>query len=206
MEAMRTRFLPHILKLRELLKENHLGKIQLLQLNFGFSKNRVLNRLFKPEFGGGALMDMGVYGISLSSMLFGRPLHIKSIGNISNTGVDEDTILMLKHQNGELTQIACSISTDLPLFGMITGTKGIIKMEPKWWRESNLIILLNNKKQQIINFDNTYNFHSHIIMEVNQCVRKNTLQSEKMTLDESLEILKTLDIIRSQLGLKYPIV
>ena len=139
-------------------------------------------------------------------MLFGKPLNILSIGNISNTGVDEDTILMLKHQNGELTQIACSISTDLPLFGMITGTKGIIKMEPKWWRESNLILLLNNKKQQIINFENMYNFHSHIILEVNRCISNNLLVSEKMPLDESLEILKTLDIIRSQLGLKYPMI
>ena len=77
MEAMRTRFLPHILKLEELLKKDTIGKVKLLQLNFGFEKGKNLDRLFKLEYGGGALLDMGIYGISLAVKLYGYPVDIK---------------------------------------------------------------------------------------------------------------------------------
>ena len=197
MEAMRTRFLPHILKLEELLKKDTIGKVRLLQLNFGFEKGKNLDRLFKLEYGGGALLDMGIYGISLAVKLFGYPVDIKFIANIGETGVDEDITIIFKHNNDVISQISCSIAVNMPLIGLITGTKGTINMSPKWWRESHLNVSTRNSKKYRIDMNSELTFSNYLVNEVNRCILNKLEESENMRIDDSFAIMKIIDSINS---------
>src|SRR6185503_6799295 len=90
MEAMWTRCFPLIKKLRELLLAGAIGEVRQLTADFGFrAEYQDESRLFGPAFGGGGLLDVGVYPVSLSSMLFGPPKRIVSAANLGSTGVDE---------------------------------------------------------------------------------------------------------------------
>ena len=74
MEAMWTRYFPIMVRLRELLAEGVIGDVRMLHADFGFRTDfDPRGRLFNPEFGGGALLDVGIYPLSLSYMIFGEP-------------------------------------------------------------------------------------------------------------------------------------
>ena len=83
MEAMWTRFLPAIVKVRQLVKEKVIGDLRMLIADFGvrwpFHPD---SRLFNPDLGGGALLDLGVYPISLAPMLFGTPTEVRGFAHL----------------------------------------------------------------------------------------------------------------------------
>ena len=89
MEAMWTRFLPHIIKVQEMISEGLIGEPRILQASVGFQKQfDPVGRHFNPKLAGGALIDVGIYATTLSYLIFGQPAHIKSFGNLSSAGVD----------------------------------------------------------------------------------------------------------------------
>ncbi len=96
MEAMWMRFQPAIVHVRQILAEKTLGEIRLLSADFGlhFAFDPA-GRLFAPELGGGALLDLGVYPVSLASMVFGRPASIVSLATMGRTGVDDQSGIVL---------------------------------------------------------------------------------------------------------------
>ncbi|PJF45754.1 MAG: dehydrogenase, partial [Candidatus Thermofonsia Clade 3 bacterium] len=96
MEAMWTRFLPIMVETRRLIAEGAIGKVQMIQADFGFRASfNPASRLFDPALGGGALLDVGVYPISLASMLLGRPDRIAAVATLGATGIDENTGVLL---------------------------------------------------------------------------------------------------------------
>jgi predicted dehydrogenase len=90
MEAMWTRFIPLVVKVRQLLADRVIGDVQMLVADLGFLVDfDPLHRLFAPQLGGGALLDLGVYPVSLASMIFGPPSRITGMAQLGKTGVDE---------------------------------------------------------------------------------------------------------------------
>jgi predicted dehydrogenase len=205
MEAMWTRYIPAVVKLRELLKENIIGDVQIMLSGGAFMPEFDLDfYLFKPELGGGVLLDAGVYLISIASMLFGKPSSISALASIGNTGVDEHDAYLLQHENGALANLYVSLrgqsSPDLTLLG----SKGKITLHPPLFCPSKLTLELYNSETQIIDMPFESNGYQFEIMEVNACLRKGLLESDNMPLDESLQIMRTMDEMRRQIGLKYP--
>jgi dihydrodiol dehydrogenase / D-xylose 1-dehydrogenase (NADP) len=127
MEAMWTRFLPAIAKLRELLAQRVIGEPRHFMADLGsqvaFDPG---GRVYSPELGGGALLQKGVYLLSLASMIFGAPETVKSLSVLAKTGVDEDTGVLLRYPGGRLATLWCSVGLRGPRRGVIAGTHGQI--------------------------------------------------------------------------------
>jgi len=205
MEAMWNRFLPIMTTLRDLLKKNVIGAPEILTANFGFKA--VYNpdgRLFNPELGGGALLDIGVYPVSLSSMLFGSPLTVSALGHMGRTNVDEKISMLLGFSENRVALLHATIRNQTSHEAEIVGSKGRIKIHSPWWHPTKMTVYVPGSKEQVIELPYDGIGHNYEIMEANKCLQKGLTESRIMPHDETLSIMETMDKIREQIGLKYP--
>jgi len=209
MEAMWTRFLPHMKQIRSLIAEGAIGELRMLQADFGMAfPFNPEHRLFDIELGGGALLDAGIYPVSLAHYLFGPPTEIKSFANFGSTKVDEEVAMVMQHAEGQLSLLSTSLRLDLPHEALILGTKGKIKIHKSWFTPSSFTLYQDGEEIETVTSGvegelehAPYNYEA---LEVNQCLREGKLESSIMPLDESLVIMQTLDTLREQWGFKYP--
>ncbi len=206
MEAMWTRFLPVIAKVRQWLSQGLIGQVRFMQADFGFSGDwQPQHRLLNPHLAGGALLDVGVYTVSLASMVFGQPpSKVTGLAHIGPTGVDEQSAMLLEFKDGQLAVLSCAVRTETSQQAIICGNKGKITIHPRFWRATKATIAIHGKDEQTVEMPFTGNGYNYQAQEVMQCLRAGKLQSDVMPLDESLEIMKIMDELRSQWGLKYP--
>ncbi|MBN1486353.1 MAG: Gfo/Idh/MocA family oxidoreductase [Anaerolineae bacterium] len=142
MEAMWMRFIPAMVKVRELLTEGAIGEIQMIKADFGFRATfDPHNRLFSPELGGGALLDVGIYPLSLASMVLGKPIEATGMAQLGPTGVDEQTAILLKYPQGQLALLSAAIRTDTLTEAVLFGTEGYIKIHNPLYRPNKLTVV-----------------------------------------------------------------
>lgn len=206
MEAMWTRFLPLMDRVRELLADNAIGQPRMLAADFGFrcSSYTEKQRILDPHLAGGALLDVGIYPLALSSMVFGKPLHIHSMATLSQTGVDEQNAIILSFDQGRLAMIYSAQQTETPHEATIMGTEGMIRLHRSWWCGNKLTLMRQGKSDQLMELPSHDNGFVYEIKAAHRDLREGRLENALMPLDESLAILKTMDAIRKQWGLKYP--
>lgn len=131
MEAMCMRFTPALAKVRELLASDVIGEVRMMKSDFGYRVNfNPQSRLFDPVRGGGALLDLGIYTLSMGHMIFGKPNKVVSVSSLGRTGVDEQSAVLFGYECGEIALLSCSLSTFTPQETLIIGTKGEIKIHP----------------------------------------------------------------------------
>ncbi len=204
MEAMWTRFLPVVKKVREWISDNKIGDVQMVKADFGFRAERDPEaRLFNPELGGGALLDVGIYTISFASMIFkDQPSSLKVSARKGKTGIDEQTSIILGYEKGEQALLSCAIRTNIPQDAMIIGTEGYIEM-PGFWHseEATLVVKGEEEKVEIPFRENGFEYE---IKEVTDCIQAGKNESEIMPVSESKAIIETMDNIRDQIDLHYP--
>jgi predicted dehydrogenase len=205
MEAMWTRFLPIMVHVRELLSKDVIGEPRMLIADFGFRTgfNRQ-HRLFNPELGGGALLDVGIYVLSLSSMVFGTPTYITGAATLGETGVDEQAAVILSHAGGQLSSLTTAVRTNTPHEALICGTNGQIKIHSSFWCGTRATVSVNGKEAHEVNMPLHGNGYNYQVVEVARCLRQGKTESATMSLAETLSIMQTMDTIRAQWGLKYP--
>ena len=207
MEAMWTRFIPVMVKVREWLAEGVIGEPRMLTADFGnrvpLTAENMKGRLFALELAGGAMLDIGVYTVSLASMVFGAPTQITSLADIGETGVDEQAAVLLSYDAGEIASLSCAITTRTSQDARIFGTKGAIHI-PNFSRATSATLEVFGKDPLQIEIPFTANGFEYQVLEVINCLRAGKLESDVMPLDESLSIIKTMDTVREQWGLKYP--
>ena len=204
MEAMWTRFLPALVKVRQLISDGTIGEPRMLQADFGYRTGfNPTARHFAPELGGGALLDVGIYPLSLASMLWGKPTHIGSAVHLGETGVDEQAAAVLSYPSGAIALISTAIRTNTPHEAWIMGTEGRIKIHAPWWVGTTLT-LVTDGQEQIIEapmVGNGYNYEAAAVMN---SLRSSQTEHPLMPLDETLALMQTMDKIRAQWGLRYP--
>jgi predicted dehydrogenase len=204
MEAMWTRFLPAIVRVREILTKELLGEIRMLSASFGFKAEfDPEHRLFNPSLGGGALLDVGVYPVSFASMVFGQPSRISSLCHLGETGVDEQSAVLFRYELGQMAVLAAAVRTEIPQDAYIIGTGGTLRVFSPWWQSQKLSLKFG-KREKVLKFPFKGNGFSFEAEEVMVCLREGRLESDIMPLDESLSIMETMDQIRAQWGLRYP--
>lgn len=205
MEAMWNRFLPLMAVLRQLLDENAIGEVRLVTADFGYRAGfNPESRTFDPALGGGALLDVGVYPISLSHMLFGPPSRIASMANLGETGVDEQAAVILGYESGQMVSLTTAIRTKTVHEAVLMGTAGHIKIESPWWVPSRMRLFTAQQGEQLIDVPFVGNGYNYEAAELMACVRAGKLESEGMRWEESLAVMRTMDRIRADWGLRYP--
>ena len=204
MEAMWTRFVPAIEKLRELLSEQTIGDIQVMLAGGAYMPEFDPDHyLFNKALGGGILLDAGVYLVSLASMIFGKPEQVLATGQLGKTGVDEHEAILLTHGRGEIASLYVShrarSAPDLTLLG----SRGKIHLHPPVFCPGGLTLSVDGAADEIFEFPATLGGYHFEIQEVNRCLQAGDKESALMPLDETLAVMATMDAIRSQLGLRY---
>jgi len=205
MEAIWSRFLPHVRKAVEIIDAGTIGEVRMLQADFAFRSGwNPEGRLLNPALAGGGLLDVGIYTVSLASMLFGgAPNEIRSLSHIGETGVDEQAAMLFGYDGGALAVLSCGVRVSSPHEVTIMGTEGRIRLHAPWWRPSKLTLTTKDGDEPI-EPPHTGNGYNYEAIEVGRCLREGLLESPIVTLDETLSIMKTLDEIRGQWGLTYP--
>ncbi len=141
MEAMWTRFFPVIRDIKALVDRGELGDIQWFGADFGYPTWRDPdNRFFDPAQGGGALLDRGVYALSLAQHLLGEPEAITGLATFGETGVDEQTASLLRFPNGALAQIGASLNGLTRNTAVITGSAGRLLIDEPFYRPEHFSI------------------------------------------------------------------
>ena len=129
MEAMWMRFMPLIGQAKKAIEEGTIGDVKMLTTDFGYpTAYDPQSRFFQPQFGGGALLDRGIYGLSLAYYLLGEPSEIATQAAFSPSGVDEQSSILLNYSQGKLAILSQSLSTYSSNQAIIMGTKGKITL------------------------------------------------------------------------------
>lgn len=203
MEAMWTPFLPAIKKALDWVQSEKIGEIQIIQANFGFPGTHV-ERLMKPDLAGGALLDIGIYPLTLIEMFAQSEIIEKSCNaSFTNTGVDETITIQLSYKNGVKAQLATTINAKLQNDAYIFGTKGSIKI-PDFWMSKSAILRVDGKEEVFEKKTNSIGYN-YEIEEVNHDILNGRVENQVMPLARSLKMMHLLDDIRKNIGLKYPI-
>lgn len=206
MEAMWTRFLPIMYQVRQWLRDGAIGDVRMVSADFGFGSRpgATKSRLYDPDLGGGALMDVGIYSLSFASMVYRRtPSRVMGMGHIGELEVDEQAGMMLGYDAGEMAMLFTSIQCGTSHWAHIMGTEGIIRIHPPYWRGATATLVRDGKEEVVERpFDgNGYNCQAEA---VGRYLREGKLESDEIPLDETVDIMGTMDTIRDQIGLKFP--
>ena len=204
MEAMWTRFVPAVGKLRKWMAQGVIGDPRFVSANIGWNHPYdEQSRLFNPQLAGGALLDIGIYPVSLASMLLGTPSAISGVMHPASTGVDMQCSVSLVHPSGALANFVATLRADPPREAVIAGSKGWIRIHPPINEPETLSRGTGSSIEETVHLPHIGNGYAHEAIEVMSCLREGRLESDIMPLDESLTIMQTLDDIRAQWGLRY---
>ncbi len=205
MEAMWTRFVPHIVQLRELLASGRLGDVRLLVADHSqWFADDPAHRLFAPELGGGALLDLGIYPVSFSSMLFGPPRTVTAVSDSAFTGVDATTSMVLQHEGGRQSVLTTTLEALGPNRAAIVGKDARVEIESVWYAPTWFTLVPRDGEPEVFAPAHEGNGLRHQAAEVARRVAAGQTESAVMPLDETVTIMQTLDEVRRQIGLVYP--
>ncbi len=206
LEAMWTRWLPHMVEVRKLIQAGALGEVRcVLADHTQLLPQDPAHRLNALELGGGALLDLGVYPISLASDLLGEPESVQAAATLKETGADTETSVILRYQGGRNAVIYTASNAAGPNRAAIIGTTGRIEIDPVWYTPTSFR-----------HYDATGRMLSSFSAEVpgrgmqfqaveaERLVRAGELESPDLPLAESVAIMATMDEVRRQIGLRYP--
>jgi predicted dehydrogenase len=205
MEAMWTRFLPIIEKTLELIAKGTIGTVHYARGDFGFyNPFDPDSRLFNLTLGGGSLLDVGVYPLSLCLLIAGKPDSITARAQLSASGADESCMATLQYHNGTTASAFSTLASFTSVTAEIAGTKGNIVIHPAWYKSNALTLSRTGEEPQTITLEPVTNGFEYEIREVMSCIQQGLIESPKMSHNFSLLLSSTMDDIRTQIGVKYP--
>ena len=204
MEAMWTRFLPHVAALHQLIDAGEIGEIVNLSADHGqwFAFNP-RSRLFDPALAGGALLDLGVYPVSFAHDFLGVPDAVHANGTLTETGVDGQVSIVLSY--GERTQ--ATLSTTLwaktPTMASISGTEGFVTVAGNFYTPTSFRVQRTDGRVWTFDQPSPRGLQFEAA-EVARRVAAGATESPRLTWADTVEVLRTLDEVRAQIGLAYP--
>lgn len=196
MEAMWTRFLPHVVAIRELLGRGALGEIVSVSADHGqwFAPDPT-SRLFAPELGGGALLDLGVYPVSFASMVLGAPSRVTAMITPAPTGVDGETSMLFGYESGAQAVLTCTSSARTATRASIVGTEARIEVDGDFYAPSAFSLIRRGGEATRFEFDHVGRGLRHEAVEVARCIGAGLTESPLMPLDESVAIMETMEAV-----------
>lgn len=205
LEAMWTRFLPHMKRIRDIIDSGVLGALR----SVSAEHRKVLptdpkHRLNALELGGGALLDLGIYPISFAFDILGAPVSVKAVARFKDTGVDAEIATVMQHQGGAMSTSVSALDCAGFNGAVVYGAKARLVIEPIWYRPTSFRVedyqgnVLEDYAEAVSGRGMQFQ-----AFEMERLVRTGTA-STIMPPDESVLIMETLDDIRKQIGLVYP--
>lgn len=209
MEAVWTRFMPVHKKIQEWIQTGRVGEVQMVQASFGFAREfTATHRLFDPQLAGGALLDIGIYPITMAQIaLGGMPSKISALAALGQSGVDENLAMLLHYPQGQIATLNATLKANTSWDAWIFGSEGCIHIPLFWFAQSATLFTGSMpalKEIEKCTYPHKVNGYEYEIEEVHRCLDQGLLESPHMSWQESIRVLNIMDEVRSQIGLSYP--
>jgi len=205
-EAMWTRFLPHMVRLREIIAAGTLGDVRTLIVDHTQDlPDDPAHRINDLQLGGGALLDLGIYPISFSWDLFGKPRTISAQATFKSTGADAQVATLFGYGDGRVASTLSASDTRGPNTAVIMGTKARIEIDAVWYHPTSFRVI-DSDGTVIDTYESDVAGHGMQFQaqEAERLLASGKTSSPLLPPQESVAIMQTLDEVRSQIGLAYP--
>ena len=206
MEAMWTRYLPHMIRIREIIESGTLGEIRAV---FADHTQRIsddpAHRLNALELGGGALLDLGIYPVSFAWDMLGAPTSITATARLGGTGADTEVATIFTHASGAVSTTLSSSRAAGPNTAHVVGTEGRIDIDRVWYTPTSFRVTAPDGTvlEEFVS-DVEGRGMQFQALAAEEIIAGGATDSERLPIDETVAIMETLDAVRRQIGLRYP--
>jgi predicted dehydrogenase len=206
LEAMWTRWMPHMIRLRELIAAGTLGDVRTVLADHDQKLSQdPSHRLQNPELGGGALLDLGIYPISFAWDVLGAPTTVHAISSPTPTGVDRQTAIVFGYADGQQAVMHTALDAAGPTRASVIGVDARVEIDSVWYTPTTMRVI-DPDDNVIEEFDGRsegrgMQFQAAALERI---VASGALEDDILPPSESVAIMETLDQIRAQIGLRYP--
>lgn len=209
MEAMWTRFLPHMVRIREIIASGTIGETRTVVAGHEHRQTPDLtHRVHDPALGGGALLEVGIYPVSFAWDILGQPSQVRALGSTSPTGVDGQTAILLGYPGGAQALLHASAEAVGGSTASILGTEGRIEIDATWFTPASFTVF-NNGRAVVERFERAEHYvvgrGLHLqATALERAICAGASPVPEMPISETIAIMATLDEIRADIGLRYP--
>ena len=203
-EAIWPRYMPSRYLIRAVMESGLIGEITRMTANFCVPISHV-PRLIQPELAGGALLDLGVYGLNFVIMHFGTELdRVESSVELTKTGVDGTEKIILFYKNGRKAELEHSMFYTKDTKGIFYGEKGYIVVENIINPQSIMVYDLEDNLIKTVKIPPQISGYEYEFSEVVECIKQGKLESNSMPLADSIYMMELMDSLRNEWGVVYP--
>ncbi len=205
MEAMWTRFLPHVRALHEVIDRGEIGEVLGVIADHGqnMAHHPPTHRLHAPELAGGALLDLGVYPVSFAHDLLGVPDRVRALGSLTPTGVDGQVSIALGFGDAAQASLHTTLWARTATTAVVFGTRGRIELATDFYRPTSFAVVRDDGARWSFT-EPVQDGLQYEAAEVARCVAEGRAESPRMTRQGTLDVMRTMDQVRRQIGLAYP--
>ncbi|MBW8762932.1 MAG: Gfo/Idh/MocA family oxidoreductase [Microbacterium sp.] len=207
MEAMWSRYLPHMIRIREIIAAGTLGEIRAVSADHTqLLPSDPEHRLNALELGGGALLDLGIYPISFVWDILGAPTTVKAVGRLIETGADAEVATVMTHRTGAVSTTLSSSRGAGPNAASIVGTEARIDIDRVWYSPTTFRVTLPDGTvvEEFASDEVAGRGMEYQALAAERYIADGSLDSDVLPVAESVAIMGTLDEIRAQIGVRYP--
>lgn len=206
LEAMWTRWLPHMIRVREIIAAGTLGELRSVVADHDQkASDDPAGRMQNPDLGGGALLDLGIYPVSFAWDLFGAPERIVALSDPTATGVDQQTGIVLGYPGGRMAVLHTELDARGSNRAVVNGTDARIEIDAVWYTPTSFRVIaadgsvLESYESRVEGRGMQFQ-----ALELERLVAEGRAPGDQLPPEESVAIMGTLDEIRRQIGLRYP--
>ncbi|WP_151083030.1 Gfo/Idh/MocA family protein [Nocardioides cynanchi] len=205
-EAMWARFLPHVDVVRRCLEDGLLGEVVTVSADHG---QRLYpdgpQRLADPALAGGALLDLGVYPVSLAHLVLGGFTDVRATGTLAATGVDASETIAVTGPGGGFGTLSSTMLAKTPCTASVSGTRLRLEVDGVFY-QPNVVRLLDPDDHELDRYEPPSREHglAYEAAEFARLLVAGRTESDLLPLDETLAIMRVLDDVRRQLGVGFP--
>ncbi|MEY2849343.1 MAG: hypothetical protein RI885_2010 [Actinomycetota bacterium] len=206
LEAMWTRFLPHMVRIREIIAAGTIGEVRtVIADHLQKLPTDPAHRLNDPGLAGGALLDLGIYPISFVWDILGAPDTVHAVGSLSETGVDRSTSVLFGYAGGQQAIVTTALDAVGPNTAAVIGTEGWIAIDATWYAPTTVTVRASDGSV-LEQFDGSVTGEGSQFQafELERLVGAGLTAGTILPPSESAAIMGALDEIRRQIGLDYP--
>jgi predicted dehydrogenase len=206
LEAMWTRFLPHMVRLREILAAGTIGDVRTVIADHNQKlPSDPKHRINNPDLGGGALLDLGIYPVSFAWDVLGEPTTVNAISSATATGVDRQTAILLGYADGQQAVLHTALDTAGPNTAAVIGTEGWIAIKGTFYVPTSFTVY-DSAGTVVEEFDTAVAERGMQFQawEAERLVAAGVTAGDVLPPSQSVAIMRTLDEVRRQIGLAYP--
>ncbi|WP_110588583.1 Gfo/Idh/MocA family protein [Microbacterium suaedae] len=206
MEAMWTRYLPHMRRIHEILDAGTLGEVRTIFADHTQAlPTDPAHRLNALELGGGALLDLGIYPISFAWDVLGAPATIQATARLGETGADTEVATLMTHASGAVSTTLSSSRGAGPNTAHIVGSEARIDIDRVWYAQASFTVT-SRDGEVLERFEERADGRGMYFqaLAAERVVAESLGAPAELPIDESVEIMGALDEIRRQIGVSYP--